>query len=229
MSHDAILILFSSDSHHKRYSLPSNTSKHTSSILAKTLKQNTLQWVKKTNLPYVVYDDSYQYAKNFEDNITSAIQFGYTLGYSSVILIGDDCPQIHTVRIESVLAHLALGHNVLGPDERGGIYLLGMRKEYFSEEYFKNLPWQSKKLFHILLTTLDNYNSQLYILPRKIDLNFLVDVKIFFCKATGYIEKILSSKLQAILEFRIYIPHLLYTIIRPHIISNKSLRSPPLF
>lgn len=75
-------------------------------------------------------------------------------GYSNVVIIGTDCPDLKVSDLTS--AFLILGQNdlVLGPARDGGYYLLGMRK--FFPELFREIPWSTPRVLEMTLDIADH-------------------------------------------------------------------------
>lgn len=62
-------------------------------------------------------------------------------GYSKVIIIGSDCPELTTFIIEDAFDKLDNTEVVIGPSSDGGYYLLGLTK--LVPELFKNKQWST--------------------------------------------------------------------------------------
>ena len=71
-----------------------------------------------------------QYGENIGIRMKNAIGIAVRLGYEKCILIGSDCPQIHTETLVSAFENLNEKDIVIHPTLDGGYYLIGMKKEY---------------------------------------------------------------------------------------------------
>lgn len=68
-----------------------------------------------------------QVGSSFAERLENAVETVTQLGYDEVVVIGRDCPQLAVDDIAEAFARLAEHCLVLGPDHRGGCYLIGLR------------------------------------------------------------------------------------------------------
>ncbi len=68
-----------------------------------------------------------QLGTTFAARLENAIERVAALGYDEVVMIGRDCPRLNAHDIATAFAHLRDHQLVLGPDHRGGCYLIAMR------------------------------------------------------------------------------------------------------
>lgn len=73
-----------------------------------------------------------QYGENLGVRMKYAIGIALRLGYEKCVLIGSDCPQIHTETLEASFDSLDQKDIVIHPTVDGGYYLIGMKEEYDS-------------------------------------------------------------------------------------------------
>ena len=92
------------------------------------------------------------------------------MGFEKVIIVGNDCPLLNGAIIKKAIYSIQNNEVVIGPDKRGGIYLLGITKEFFLKQAFQNLPWQTNRL----VLTLKEYCKHLHVTP--VVLNILNDI-----------------------------------------------------
>lgn len=83
---------------------------------------------------------------SFGKQLSLAIQSVFGKGFEKVICIGNDCPALDKKRILEAAEKLQTTDTVVGPDNRGGVYLLGISRKDFNSETFENLAWQSEKM-----------------------------------------------------------------------------------
>lgn len=81
--------------------------------------------------------------------------------------MGNDCPEIDLNDIRLAADQLVKTPMVLGPDHRGGSYLIGIDKSVFDREQFRNLPWQTNSIF----SALTHLVKDVKILQAKRDIN----------------------------------------------------------
>jgi glycosyltransferase A (GT-A) superfamily protein (DUF2064 family) len=63
----------------------------------------------------------------FGERLSSAL--GQVRGYRRVVIVGRDCPSLNQGDVAAALRLLETHDTVLGPDGRGGCYLIGLRGE----------------------------------------------------------------------------------------------------
>ncbi|MEP6712186.1 MAG: DUF2064 domain-containing protein [Ferruginibacter sp.] len=125
-------------------------------LLAKQLIKQTLAEAKKTNLPIFIVDSAKQTGQSFGEKFSNAIESVFNKGIQNVIAIGSDCPRLTAADIQKAYDISCQGNMVLGPDTRGGVYLLGLNKNNFNPQRFQQLPWQTSNL----ITAIINYAAE---------------------------------------------------------------------
>ncbi len=68
-----------------------------------------------------------QRGANFAERLEAATEKIASLGYDEVVLIGSDCPSLTSDDLASAFAQLDPKRLVIGPDHRGGCYLIALR------------------------------------------------------------------------------------------------------
>lgn len=84
--------------------------------------------------------------KSYGKQLTEAINAVFEKGFEKVICIGNDCPALDKVQILKAAHKLQTNDTVLGPDLRGGVYLIGLSKTTFCADTFEKIAWQSEKM-----------------------------------------------------------------------------------
>lgn len=143
--------------------------------LFEALNHDILEKVKKTGLPYFLYDEQLQIGADFGARFTAAIQSVFAKGFDNIITVGNDTPGLTAQTISESYKNLQLGKTIIGPSSDGGVYLLGFHRNRFSPIEFRNLPWQKKSLFDSIAVTFLR-KGMLYQLPRLIDLDHITDL-----------------------------------------------------
>jgi len=111
------------------------------------LSDHTLKVVKKTGLPYFHFTENEQQGTSFGERFAKAIQEVFLLGYTAVITVGNDSPQLRSGHLLQAAGALQQHKSVLGPSTDGGFYLMGLKKEWFDYGDFIALPWQHRSLY----------------------------------------------------------------------------------
>lgn len=128
--------------------------------LFQKLKTDTLKTLEQTRLDIVTVGTDDQYGASFGQRLSNAISDTFLLGYESLIVVGDDCPQLSKKLILQAAQDLSTHQLVLGPAQDGGVYMIGLHRAAFDPAAFKAMRWES----HVLLSDLMRY-------CRDLDLN----------------------------------------------------------
>lgn len=189
------------------------------------LYKKSLTELYKTGLPVFVCDESKQQGNNFGSRIHNAIQACFNNGYNSVITVGSDCPELKAEDILHCHRELNKGNNVLGPDNRGGIYLMGIQQKFFSVIDLLHIEWNSTKVLSQLKSSFLNSSTDIYLLNTLTDVNSQKDFFYLFKQAANNIfliilHDILHSKSLHFLLIQHFISPLQF-------LANKKFRGPP--
>lgn len=149
--------------------------------IAFTKKQNVALWhkmnervltlVQKTKLPYFVSDENSQLGDSFGDKLAHAIQSVLDKGFDKVIVVGNDSPGLRLRHMQQAYLEVQDKSVVLGPDFKGGTYLIGISKISFNKEAFAKIDWQTPKVFEqlqalyftqnpVIISSLADFNSK---------------------------------------------------------------------
>ncbi len=146
--------------------------------LWQVLYQRTRTTAAATGLPLVVIDERQQRGATFGERLKYAFHDTFQQGYQRVILIGSDVPDLrsdHLIRAAEKLDHTDW---VLGPDLRGGAYLIGCTEEAFSRnQTLDRLPWQSDRILQHFTDLLLRHEEQIGWLTSLADLNNAADLQ----------------------------------------------------
>ena len=70
-----------------------------------------------------------QHGGGFGARLTNAVSRLVALGYERIIILGRDCPQLSAVDCRRAMRSLDEHRLVIGPNERGGCYLIGLHAQ----------------------------------------------------------------------------------------------------
>lgn len=143
------------------------------------LFQQSRMEAENSGFDVIHFDESRQKGKTFGEKLANAFQCLFNEGYTEVISIGNDCPQIGKVKWASISENIANHGAVIGPTPNGGAYLIGLNSAAFSFRQFANLPWQSSSLFRQLALYADQHSESPVILTRMGDINHFSDLRNF--------------------------------------------------
>jgi glycosyltransferase A (GT-A) superfamily protein (DUF2064 family) len=116
-----------------------------------------------------------QAGRDFAARFENAIERIALLGYDEVVAIGRDCPGLCTIDIERAFAELATRKLVLGPDHRGGCYLIALRAG--DRTLLRGVRWKQNTDCAQLRDCCGD--EHVFLLPVKHDLDSWADVRIF--------------------------------------------------
>lgn len=157
------------------------------------LFHHTSEIIKQSGLPCIISDENTQKGHDFGTKLSNAIEDVFSQGYCSVIVLGNDCPQLSSSILESAIQQLTQNKSVIGPSQ-SGVYLMGIQKNTFDKTAFEHLPWQTRSLQNSLLEYFNKNSEESILLPFLADLNCYQDLSLF----TGL--KTISSRLMLVFQ-----------------------------
>ncbi len=80
-----------------------------------------------------------QQGATFAERLEQATEKLSALGYAEIVVVGSDCPRLTTADIASAFRELATRRLVLGPDHRGGCYLIALRAD--DRDLLRGVRW----------------------------------------------------------------------------------------
>lgn len=125
----------------------------------------------RSGLPVYRVDESAQRGATFGARLAAATRDVFAAGHASVLIVGNDCLSLSAGLLRSAAQRLRAGRTVLGPDHRGGSWLIGLQRADFCADRFAALPWQTTGLLPALRATLPA--DSLVLLGRRSDANSL--------------------------------------------------------
>lgn len=196
--------------------------------IASRLIKHTLREVKKSGIPFFISWTELQQGNTFGERLSHAYRELFDEGYEHVICIGNDAPELKARHLKAAAELLNSHKQVIGPDCRGGAYLLGISKSQFDEQAICALPWNSSHVFNSLCECLSSSPKGYEVLERLDDVNADSDFqKLFRSKKNSlfllrYINSMLSPAVAGIRESACRISS-------PFLLADYSRRGPPLF
>lgn len=177
----------------------------------------------KTNNLQVFHSKQLIKASNrrFGQQLSAAIQVVFERGFEKVICIGNDCPALNKNRILEATEKLQVVDTVVGPDNRGGVYLLGISSKSFKPDVFENLAWQSEKM---LESFIEQYaNETVLLLETLSDIHTFHELQIYTASRSfiTFLIQLIEQAIAKILHFYCF-------FVENGSIRSLSLRAPPL-
>lgn len=222
--HSIAILLFAQnakkDALHKKKGW-SSTLRQTTTVF-ESLTKHTLQTVRATHFPFFLSSDVGNGSNSFGSQLASSAKAVFEKGFQSVICIGNDCPELSLELLQKTATYLQNGQSVVGPDNRGGAYLIGIQKEDFRADTFENLPWQTARLQENLVLMLGNITQ---LLPTFSDINVEIDLHDWTKKAKQYpsFAYLLLSLLVQLFPVAVFHPNFNFSFYS----TSHHLRPPP--
>jgi hypothetical protein len=113
-----------------------------------------------------------QSGAGFRARFENAIEEVARLGYDEIVAVGRDCPALSAADVEQAFAELAARKLVLGPDHRGGCYLIAFRAR--ERALLRNVRWKRNTDCRQLQDRC--VPGAVFLLPVKQDLDSWADV-----------------------------------------------------
>ncbi|MDB5240752.1 MAG: hypothetical protein JWP57_1377, partial [Spirosoma sp.] len=155
-----------------------------------------------------------------------ALQAAFTHGFEHVLVIGNDCPALSADNLIQAAKQLSSASVVLGPDQRGGLYLFGLSREVFEQMSLASLPWQSNRLVRVIRRICSD--KSVVLLPQLGDINNRTDLQQYrpASPATALFVALLQ-KLGSSAQFQFANPQIIRLI--SLLAGIRILRAPPTF
>lgn len=125
--------------------------------IAGALISRTEKAIARTGIKIYRSDEVSQRGKTFGERLANAMSAVFDDGAERLLVVGNDCPQLTTSHLRSAAQKLARGQNVIGPDRRGGVWLIGLKRSDFNAVQFASLTWETDQLYDELSDALPNH------------------------------------------------------------------------
>ncbi len=183
------------------------------------LNSRTRKLISRSGLPVFDHIDFTIENISLQERFYLAVNSTFEKGFEHVIVVGNDCPQLQLGDIQKASAQLEVNDLVIGPDWRGGTYLLGISRNIFTKEWALSLPWHTNRFAEVASAGIEN----VCYMDKLIDFNYSTELP--------SIKKIKfrRSLLQAFIQLFICFENSVFKIIDSSIsvIELKQLRAPP--
>lgn len=135
-----------------------------------------------------------QVGATFAARLENALECLARLGYNHIVAIGRDCPSLTSDDIDVAFAHLRENRLVLGPDHRGGCYLIAVRAT--DRELLHGIRWKRNTDCAELRARC--HESEVFLLAIKHDLDSWADIRLLarVGDAYGCLAELLVELLQ---------------------------------
>ena len=119
-----------------------------------------------------------QEGTSFEARLSNAMKTLFDQGYESLVVIGNDSPDLTTATLREAFSSLERRNPVLGPSDDGGVYLIGLQRDHFDYDAFLRLPWRREHLFLYMIRWIQSKGiPHIRVLNCKMDLDTTTDFR----------------------------------------------------
>jgi len=150
-----------------------------------------------------------QKGPTFGERLANAIEELSDLGYSEIVIVGRDCPDLEIADIHLAFDRLGDSRLVLGPDHRGGCYLIAIHA--VDRNRLRGVKWQQNTDYAQLQNIFGA--AETFILPVKHDIDSVADIRLLArtnsksaFQARLLLQEFQASKLHDELPSYIYLP-----------------------
>lgn len=132
--------------------------------------ENIVRWIGKgyTYMP--------QKGKDLGERMKNAFLDSFSEGFSEVVLIGSDIPDLTVEVIHQAFA-FDLYDASIGPASDGGYYLIGFTNKTFLPEIFKGIEWGTDTVFKQTMELFKSHKHKVRVLPVWHDVDRPEDVQ----------------------------------------------------
>ncbi len=123
-----------------------NAGQSANRVIVQRLIDHTVDTARRTQLPVFIHYDTKPSTGTFGTHLAEALESVFKKGYTSILAIGNDCPELSAPMLLEAHARLTKQPLVLGPAIDGGLYLIGIQKSAYHRLTFVNLPWETAQL-----------------------------------------------------------------------------------
>lgn len=124
-----------------------------------------------------------QTGNNLGERLRNAFDKAFEEGFSNVVVIGSDSPDLPVHYLIESFEALAEHDTVIGPANDGGYYLIGFSREGFIPEVFDNISWSTDSVFEQTVSILKQHGRKEYLLPLWHDVDTIADLKSLLLRA----------------------------------------------
>ncbi|MCI0625553.1 MAG: DUF2064 domain-containing protein [Acidobacteria bacterium] len=116
-----------------------------------------------------------QNGANFGERLCTSIEQVFGLGYERVLVVGNDSPQLDLPVLIRCRENFQTASALLGPDHRGGVYLLGVTRSSF--HLLSGICWNTNSDFSQLVLKCEQQDETVAILDARSDLDSPADLR----------------------------------------------------
>ena len=148
---------------------------------------------RKSGFPCFHFGDKLQCGNSFQERLGKAMQSLFDRGFESLVVIGNDSPDLRAATLQKAATAVSVKRAVLGPAADGGTYLIGMHRSQFDYDAFLKFPWRQAHLFRTMSRWLEKRcGANLLVLDCHMDMDSLEDLKNWSARPVPNQRRLLS-------------------------------------
>ena len=118
-----------------------------------------------------------QFGRNLGERMKNAFKRCFDEGFSKVVVVGSDIPDLPECFLGDAFAVLGLCDAVIGPTQDGGYYLIGFSSKGFLPQAFDGIAWGGKTVYEQTVGILEFYEIETHVLPLWRDVDTVADLR----------------------------------------------------
>lgn len=118
-----------------------------------------------------------QHGDDLGERMNNAFLHGFEQNVERLLLVGSDSPQLSARIVHQAFDLLKENDVVLGPSTDGGYYLIGFKKDGFTQAAFETISWSTAHVLKQTTTALKAANRTFGLLPELTDVDVVEDLK----------------------------------------------------
>jgi len=122
-----------------------------------------------------------QQGEDLGERMKNAFLSAFNEGFSRVVLIGSDLPDLPLRFVKEAVAALSSSDAVVGPARDGGYYLIGFNANRFPQDVFRDIDWGTPTVFQETSRVLQGQGYDVWTLPQWDDIDTYEDLLRFMC------------------------------------------------
>lgn len=186
MSETAILLFIRSEQDEIRHKRLIKWDDSGNQDVIRVLNNRIVRTANETELPCFVIDSHHQIGSGFAERLQNAFAQIFDLGFSRVISVGNDIPNLTAQHILEADRQLHTNDVCFGRTQKQGIYLFGLNHETFKKIDFSAINWQESSLIPSIRIYSEEINANWKELAEQLhELNTSHDIKQFL-KSTEF-------------------------------------------
>lgn len=121
-----------------------------------------------------LYKKKVQQGENLGDRMMAAFFELFQQGYTKIIIIGSDCPDLSGFIVLDAFDKLNEAEVVIGPSSDGGYYLLGMIQ--YIPDFFRDKAWSTDKVLSATLLDAVRLGKRCQVITELADIDTAEDL-----------------------------------------------------